>query len=135
MEESKKQSKRPGYQTADPNLYSITKEYAKENRRNPTAEEKMLWDALKRNKYHLKFRRQQIIGDFIVDFVCLSNKTIIEVDGGYHNSNTQKEEDLLRTKDLTKLGFTVFRFSNEEINDNVYSVVDSIFTKIFDGKD
>lgn len=94
-----------------------------------------MWDALKRNKYHLKFRRQQIIGDFIVDLVCLSNKTIIEIDGGYHNSNTQKEEDLLRTKDLTKLGFTVLRFSNEEINDNVYSVVDSIFTKIFDGKD
>ena len=69
-----------------------------------------------RNKnLDFKFRRQHIIDEFIVDFVCLEKNLIIEVDGGYHNTDEQKEADALRTQILTEIGFHVIRFKNEQV--------------------
>jgi len=104
------------YNTANPLIYDILKENAKNRRKEPTVAETVLWEALKSHQLeNFKFRREHVIGDFIVDFVCLSEKLVIEVDGGYHNNPETKEADKLRTEILNRNGFRVFRFSNEEV--------------------
>ena len=60
---------------------------------------------------------------FIVDFVCLSKKLIIEVDGGYHDTPIQKEADELRTKILNEFGYKVIRFKNEDVIGNIEKVL------------
>lgn len=59
--------------------------------------------------------RQYVIADYIVDFVSLYEKLVIEVDGGYHAEREQQEDDAVRTDNLQKLGFTVIRFTNEQV--------------------
>ncbi len=114
------------YKTADPYNYDILKDNAKSNRDNPTDAENALWEVLKGKSFGQKFRRQHIIGDYIVDFVCLSNQLVIEVDGGYHNDAKQIEEDKLRTQFLNEKGFNVIRFTNEEIIGNIETVISKI---------
>jgi very-short-patch-repair endonuclease len=72
----------------------------------------------------VKFRRQHIIGNFIPDFVCLTCKLIIEVDGEIHNF--QKEYDNGRTFLLKEEGFRIIRFKNEEVLQNIELVVEKI---------
>lgn len=109
------QSSKP-YNTANPLNYELLKENAKNRRKNPTDAENFLWQNLQnKNLENYKFRREHIIGDFIVDFVCLSKQLVIEVDGGYHNEENQQELDIARTEYLNKQGFTVIRFTNENI--------------------
>ena len=87
-----------------------------------TEAENALWSMIRGNALGQKFRRQYIIGDFIVDFICLDKKLIIEVDGGYHSEPRQIEDDALRQQWLEKRGFRVIRFTNEEVefdSDNV----------------
>lgn len=74
-----------GFETGDPILYGILKDFARENRSHQTLAEQLLWNELGRNRYNFKFRRQHIIREFIADFICLKYKLIIEVDGGYHS--------------------------------------------------
>ena len=102
------------WNTANPNFYHISRAYQMELRQNPTPAETALWKTL-RNKQlgGFKFRRQHIIGIFIVDFVCLKSKLIIEVDGRIHDF--QKEYDEARTNYLNTEGFRVIRFPNEEV--------------------
>ncbi|MCD8291334.1 MAG: class I tRNA ligase family protein [Prevotella sp.] len=114
------------YKTADPYNYDILKDNSKFNRKNPTEAEDALWEVLKRKSLGQKFRRQHVIGDFIVDFVCLSSQLIIEVDGGYHNDAKQIEEDKLRTQFLNEKGFNVIRFTNEEIFGDIETVISTI---------
>jgi urocanate hydratase len=112
------------YMTARPSMYKLIKEFKEQNANNPTQAEKMLWESLKNKQLDgFKFRRQHIIDEFIVDFVCLSQKLVIEVDGKYHNNQDVKEYDILRTELLNSLGFTVIRFSNDEIIGNHESVL------------
>ena len=73
------------YKTASPNSYGLFKAYAKEKRRNTTLAEDILWDRLRKNALGIKFLRQYIIGDYIVDFVSKHDGLVIEVDGGYHS--------------------------------------------------
>lgn len=81
-----------------------------------TEAERVLWQCLRRyQKDGHRFMRQYIIADFIVDFVSLYEKLVIEVDGGYHAEREQQEDDAVRTENLQKLGFTVIRFTNEEV--------------------
>ena len=70
--------------------------------------------------------RQHIIGDYIVDFVCEDDGLVIEVDGGYHSEPQQAQDDELRTQFLESMGFRVIRFSNDEILDDVETVVERI---------
>ncbi|WP_394971742.1 DUF559 domain-containing protein [uncultured Croceitalea sp.] len=114
------------YQTAKPSIYSLLKENRKELKKQSTEAEKILWEQLKTKKLEVKFRRQHIIDKFIVDFVCLSKKLIIEVDGGYHNNPSQKEVDAMRTQILSDFGYKVVRFSNEE----VIGAIDTVLEKI-----
>ncbi len=67
-----------------------------------------------------------IIGDYIADFACLAQKLIIEVDGGYHSTESQMQEDELRTQVLNRLGFRVIRFTNEEVMYDTETVLDKI---------
>lgn len=105
-----------GYQTADPLLYGILKDYVKENRSNPTDAEIALWEQLRgKSLSGYKFRRQHIIGTYIADFVCLSKKLIIEVDGLIHYLPENKMNDVERTEQLNTFGFHVIRFTNNEV--------------------
>ena len=115
-----------GYATAAPDRYQILKEYAKQLRKNMTEAETILWEELKQlDGYH--FRRQHPINDYIADFICLSAHLIIEVDGKYHDIPQQQIEDDMRTDALSKMGYTVVRFTNEEIITDVDRVVDEIY--------
>jgi len=74
----------------------------------------------------VKFKRQHVIFDYIVDFVCLEKQLVIEVDGAYHNMEEQLEWDAYRTNDLEKVGFRVIRFNNELIINEINSVLETI---------
>jgi very-short-patch-repair endonuclease len=104
----------PSWKVASPDRYGILKEYARENRKNMTEGETALWNALSDNALGVRFIRQYIIGDYIVDFYCRKNKLVIEVDGGYHSEPHQQEDDKIRQDWLTKMGYRVFRITNKE---------------------
>ena len=106
--------------------YNLLKDFAKENRKNATLAEDILWENIRNKALGAEFRRQHIIADFIADFVCLDKMLIIEIDGGYHSERKQKEDDELRTERLNELGFRVIRFSNEEVQFNIEEVLKKI---------
>ncbi|MBQ2126226.1 MAG: NAD-dependent epimerase/dehydratase family protein [Bacteroidaceae bacterium] len=120
--------KRKGVHAADPLMYDLLKTYAEENRKNPTEAESVLWEALKAKGIGAKFRRQHIIGDFIVDFYCNEANLVIELDGGYHNKPTQMKSDAERTAALKAMGYTELRFKNEEVICNIDAVLKTIKT-------
>lgn len=117
---------RQRYMTARPSAYGLLKELQIERKKNTTEAEQALWEQIKTKKLGFKFRRQHIIDEFIVDFVCIEKRLIVEVDGGYHNLPEQKEADVLRTEILSELGFKVVRFKNEE----VIGAIDEVLEKI-----
>ena len=112
-----------GYETAAPDRYEILKEFARKNRKETTASESTLWNALRHEIQGYKFRRQHAIGDYIADFVCMSEKLVIEVDGGYHEQPIQQQNDQTRTEFLESKGYKVIRFKNEEVDFNVKEVI------------
>jgi ATP-dependent DNA helicase RecG len=107
--------------------------YAKKNRRNSTTAENVLWQSIRNKQLGVEFRCQHIIGDFIVDFVCLDKMLVIEVDGGYHTERSQSEDDEIRTRILNSLGFSLVRFSNDRVLfdlDNVKSDIKNILRQL-----
>ncbi len=89
------------------------KTIARELRKRSTDAEKLLWKYLRLKQLEgLKFRRQQPIDNYIVDFVCFEKRIIIEIDGGQHS--VEKEKDRERDNYLKKRGFEVVRFWNNE---------------------
>jgi leucyl-tRNA synthetase len=114
-----------GYMTGGNNSHLLL-DKAKEMRANPTEGEATLWTELKGKKLGIKFRKQHLIADYIVDFVCLSKMLIIEVDGDYHNTPEQIEKDKQRTAVLEELGYKLIRFTNEEVIDHTEQVIKSI---------
>ncbi|MGB3155834.1 MAG: amidohydrolase family protein, partial [Chitinophagaceae bacterium] len=119
------------YQTAEPGVYGLLKKYVKEHRENPTHTENVLWHLLRgRQLDGYKFRRQHIIGSYIADFVCLTKKLIIEVDGLIHQIPENKNSDAERTVDLNRLGFDVIRFTNEEVSADTNTVLNTIVDKL-----
>jgi 5-methyltetrahydrofolate--homocysteine methyltransferase len=120
-----------GLNTANPMAYEFLKEKAEEMRNKPTETEKTLWNFLcgKGFENH-KFRRQHVLGEYIVDFVCLKHRLIIEIDGSIHNTPEQKEHDAQRTEWLNSKGFKVIRFTNNEVSTNIDNVLQTISTKL-----
>ena len=114
------------YETANPILYNLLKDFAKRQRANPTDAEKILWNYLKRNQLGKSFRKQHIIGEFIADFICLPAQLIIEVDGGYHQLPEQQVSDEERTQWLNQYGYRVIRFTNEQILFDIDNVIKTI---------
>jgi very-short-patch-repair endonuclease len=119
------------YNYASPDWYNLLKEFAKKNKQFATDAERFLWDQIRSSQLGIKFNRQYIIGDYIVDFVCLEKKLIIEVDGGYHSEYEQIQKDEQRTERLERMGFTVVRFTNEEILSDTKNVIDKINNNVF----
>lgn len=108
-----------------PELWEKLKPLARQMRTEPTLSEKLLWHRL-RNKQLLsfKFRRQQVIDRFIVDFYCREAKLIIEVDGEIHNYT--QEEDAIRQEFLESLGLRVVQFKNEDVLLRIEGVLEEI---------
>lgn len=105
----------PSYYNADPMMYGLLKGHARENRKNMTLGERVLWDRLKGKQLGVTFLRQYIIGDYIADFACLEAHLVVEVDGGYHSEPRQQEDDACRQQWLEEHGFHVIRFTNEQV--------------------
>ncbi len=94
---------------------------ARHMRSNPTQAESILWEKLRAKRLDgYKFRRQHIIPPFIVDFYCPAKKLIIEVDGTAHEHKQVYDQE--REQYLLNLGYTILRFPNEHINDNLNQV-------------
>ena len=103
------------------------KELRKELRNNPTKAESFLWRALKKSQLEgRKFRRQQSIENYIVDFYCPKEKLIVELDGKVHENAINNNYDFKRTERLEELGLKVIRFSNEEVFENLSLVLEAI---------
>ena len=120
-----------GYEWADPITYPLLKEFALNNRSQPTEAEAALWEIVKSKKLEgFKFRRQHIIGNYITDLVCLDRKLIIEIDGLIHQLPENNENDKVRTKWLEEKGFKVIRFTNEEVLNKTDEVIEVIVVKL-----
>ena len=119
------------YETAAPDRYELLKQFAKVNRREMTESETILWNALRKLQCGYHFRRQHPIGDFIADFICIKKNLVIEVDGEYHNSPEQQQEDLFRTESINNRGYSVIRFTNDEILNNLPEVMEIIKKYLF----
>lgn len=92
----------------------VLKQHARRLRISATEAEKHLWRHLRcRQLANYKFRRQHVLGAYIVDFVCLEAKLVIELDGGQHQQ--QIVYDQCRTEHLVVMGFKVIRFWNNEV--------------------
>ena len=99
-------------------------ERAKELRREMTPAEKLLWQEGRAKKLGVRFRRQQIIQGFIVDFYCHKSALVVEVDGDVHD--LQQEEDARREKALRELGLRVVRYRNDDVVKELSAVVGNI---------
>jgi very-short-patch-repair endonuclease len=98
---------------------------AKALRHCSTEAESALWAHLRNRRFHgFKFRRQQLLGSYIVDFVCFEIKLVIELDGGQHA--IEKAKDQQRDTWLRGQGFQVLRFWNNEVLGNMNGVLDII---------
>jgi len=111
------------------NSYSQSKlQFAKNLRHNQTDAEGLFWYYV-RNKQlgGFRFKRQQIIDKYIVDFVCFEKKLIIELDGSQHGNNDIINRDKIRDDFLKLRGFKIIRFWNDEIFQNCSEVLDYVY--------
>ncbi len=111
------------YQT-DQEGWKILKNFARENRKNQTEAETIIWNEVRNSKLGVKFRRQHSFGGYIADFASIPAKLIIEIDGEIHDR--KKEYDEIRTKFLNQFGFKVIRFTNDEVKNNLGDVLSII---------
>ncbi|MDX2188319.1 MAG: class I tRNA ligase family protein, partial [Bacteroidota bacterium] len=110
--------------------WKFLKEFARNNRKNPTEAENILWQELRDQKLGVKFRRQHAIGNYIADFVNIDSKLVIELDGSVHNEIDQKKYDEYRTELLNEEGFKVIRFTNNQVEKNLKSVIEKIKSEL-----
>ena len=99
---------------------------ARKLRQQSTDAERMLWKHLRAHRMAgYKFRRQVVIEPYIVDFICLDARLIVEADGGQHLE--QAEDDLKRSAFLQSRGYKVIRFWNDEILTDTHIVLERIY--------
>lgn len=103
--------------------------HARALRKRMTPEEVILWARLRRLP-DWKFRRQQVIGEYIVDFACFEARLIIELDGSHHSGPQQKPCDDERDARLRSQGFSVLRFWNSEVHFEMDGVIDRILQQL-----
>ena len=104
---------------------------AKKMRSNMTPAEIKMWYILRGKRFNgLKFKRQVLIGNYIVDFLCKEKKLIIEIDGGQHNTDVNIVNDKNRTRYLENNGYKVLRFWNEDVLKNFSGVLEVILREI-----
>ncbi len=110
-------------------------EKRKKLRNNLTKAEAILWRELKNRKMlGFKFRRQYGIGAYVVDFYCTDLNLAVEVDGVTHSTDEEKEYDSRRESDIGQLGIQFLRFTNPEIYEDLYNVLEKIKAKTMEIK-
>ena len=119
---------RPGYYTTSVENWKILQPIAKELRHNQTKAEDKLWQAVRRNSTGYKIKRQQVVDGYIADFICIEKRLIIEVDGEIHYDIEIKKRDEERSRILETQGYTILRFTNEEVIENIERVFNKIKT-------
>ncbi|MCK3658882.1 hypothetical protein A4G18_09230 [Pasteurellaceae bacterium Pebbles2] len=102
-------------------------ENRKKLNRNLTEEEQILWYHLRKRQTKHRFRKQVIIGNYIVDFISYSAKLIIELDGEQHYEEQAQIYDQKRTEFLNSQGFNVLRFDNSDVKTKLDNVLEEIY--------
>ena len=115
---------RHGRETAGEGWWRMLRAEARRMRSEPTAAEEALWRAIRGHRLGLRFRRQHVIDRFIVDFVCLPAKLIVEVDGGIHEKQVRRDEE--RDARLQGAGYLILRYTNNNVLGEIDRVVDDI---------
>ena len=116
-----------GYINSSVEEWQKTIVFAKQNRKNATPEEDIIWQEIRDRKIAgNKFRRQHPIAGYIPDFVCLEKKLIVEIDGEYHTAEEQQLFDKGRENWLAAQGFSMIRITNEEVNNALTSALKNI---------
>lgn len=102
--------------------------HAKELRQNLTDAENVLWFNIRNRRLcNIKFRRQVPIGKYIVDFLCVEKKLIIELDGSQHLDNARYDTE--RTNYLESIGYSVLRFFNDDVLRKTTDVLQEIYSE------
>jgi very-short-patch-repair endonuclease len=101
-------------------------ERARDLRHPLTPAEAKVWARVRNNHLGVKIRRQHPIGRFIADFYCASARLVIEIDGDVHAEPDQVEYDAARTEWLEERGYRVIRFPNQDVNQRLDGVLESI---------
>ncbi len=105
----------------------MKRDFARRLRRDQTDVERKLWYALRDRHLHgFKFRRQQPIGAYVVDFVCFEAKLVVELDGGQHALEQNATTEAARTAYLQSEGFRIKRYWNNEVNENLDGVLEGV---------
>ncbi len=109
----------------------MANERARALRRDMTDSEWRIWSELRKRQIggH-RFRRQHPIGNFILDFVCLDRRLVVEVDGGHHSEPEQLVRDRARDHWLASQGYKVVRVDNQEVFDNLDGVLQTIWAEL-----
>lgn len=115
---------------ASPKLFDL----AGELRAKMTTAELILWNIIKVNEWHLKFRRQHPISNYIADFYCHQIKLVIELDGGYHENKEVKIYEAARENEIKKLGINIIRFKNDEVLNHLENVLNKLNSVVADLK-
>ena len=106
---------------------SVMTERARRLRREPSDVERKLWHRLRRDQLSgLSFRRQHPVGSYVLDFYCPSIGLAIELDGGQHNFEGQRQKDERPTRWLEANGIRLIRFWNNDVTGNLYGVLGEI---------
>ncbi len=115
----------------DPRQTLSRSRLAQKLRTAATPAERKLWQQLRqRNIAASRFRRQHPIGPYVVDFICLERKLIVELDGGQHAEPDTEAADKVRTDWLAARGFRVIRFWNNEVMSNRRGVLEAIHAEL-----
>lgn len=102
------------------------KTFARKLRKSEADAERKIWQQLRsRNLSGAKFRRQHPIGPYIIDFICINEKLIIELDGSQHQQ--QRDYDAERTAFLKQQGYRVLRFWDDDVLSRTEDVMQAIF--------
>ncbi len=117
---------RGSIRTAASKVWPQLKDLSRENRKEKTIAEDILWQELRNNQLGSKVRRQHVIETFIIDFAFLNEKLLIEVDGEYHNDSEQRNYDEAKTEYLAQLGYKLIRFTNKEVETDISDVLKKI---------
>lgn len=101
-------------------------------RKQTTPWERKLWYYLRGNRFYgLKFKRQVPMGSYVVDFCCQEKRLVIELDGGQHSELEISEKDKEKQDFLEKSGYKVLRFWNNDVNNNIEGVLETVRKAIF----
>ena len=101
---------------------------ARKLRKSMTRGEALLWDLLRLHLGHYRIRRQQPIGNYIVDFYIHHLRLVIEIDGSSHDTEEQYRKDIVRQEELEAMGLTVLRFRENSVVRNTESVIEEILS-------